>query len=123
MSESDLMLSIRKRLSLYQTCGEVEWFLRINSGKIYHNGNYIQLAPKGTPDWFVLVRNKAKGITAIFLEAKSESGTQTPEQKEFQAKYHNIPDIYYYVIRNIGDLGIIINELAFDFITLLPEDL
>lgn len=123
MTEAELMTAIRKRLCVYQLCGEVDWFLRIQSGKIEKFGKYIQLAPKGTPDWLVLVRNKVNGITAIFIEAKSSAGKQTQEQIDFQIKYHNDKDILYYVINDISQLSGIINNIAFDRTTLLPEEL
>lgn len=123
MSEADIMTAIRKRLGAYQACGDILWFLRINSGKIYHNGHYIQLAPRGTPDWLVLVRDKNKNLTIIFLEAKSEIGRLSKEQLAFEITYHNDKDILYYIIKNISQLSNIINTVAFDRTTLLPDNI
>lgn len=121
MRESELMPSIRKRLEIYILSGPVIWFERLQSFKIRHYGNWMQGCKTGTPDWVVVLRNSMKNISIIFLEAKSDTGTQRKEQKEFELKHHNGKDILYYVIREPRQVDHIINELGYDRLQDLPD--
>lgn len=123
MKESELMKSVRLRLGVYQHMGDCLWFLRINSGKIEQFGRYIQLAPKGSPDYLALIRNKSKNITVLFLECKSSKGKQSDAQIDFQIKYHNSEDIIYKIITDITQLTDIIHNIAFDRLSLLPTNI
>jgi hypothetical protein len=51
------------------------YHLRLNSGKLFHQGRWIHLCPEGTPDLFCLYRGKA-----VFIETKREGKDPTPEQ-------------------------------------------
>lgn len=51
------------------------YYLRLNSGKIYHKNNWIHLCPEGTPDIFCLYKGKA-----VFIETKRVGEKPTEEQ-------------------------------------------
>lgn len=51
------------------------YYLRLNSGKVYHKGNWIHLCPEGTPDLFCLYRGRA-----VFIETKRIGEKPTEEQ-------------------------------------------
>lgn len=113
--ERDIATQIRHCLDGYKISGIVLWWGRLNSGKIRAGyKQYIQLMPKGTPDYLALIRNKKDGITALFIEVKSDIGKLNDEQIEFMDKYFLIKDIYTLVIRDIKDLEKDINYFGID---------
>lgn len=118
MLEREVSASIAKRLAIYQLSGEVLWALRINSGSVPPEFRvHIKLAPKGTPDYLCLIKNKNNGISAIFIEVKRSDGKGklSPEQKDFKDKYMVIhKDIYCMTVNNPHDLDNIITEIAYD---------
>lgn len=53
---------------------------RVHSGKVKVRGGWMQLAPKGTPDLFAMVRG-----VAVHFETKVERGRLSAEQREMHA--------------------------------------
>lgn len=122
--EKDLQKSIQQRLEIYQLTGEVVWWGRLNSLKVKTlMGSWIQGCPKGTPDIIALIRNKQQGLTALFLELKSESGQMTTEQREFWSKYNRKSDVVVLEIREPKQLDDWINDHSIDFTEDLPKEL
>lgn len=79
------------------------YFWRQNNGGVWDGAKQIyrtnRNTTKGVPDLFVLDGNRI-----IALEAKSDTGRQSPEQKEFEAQWHVPPFRQYYVVRSIADV-------------------
>jgi hypothetical protein len=112
--ERDIIKQIQQRLGVYQCTGEVEWFSRMNSGNVKTSfGSYIKLCERGTPDFLALVNGK-EGLIALFIEAKSESGTLRPEQLAFMTKYQSHPYINMIVVKDIEKLNQFIDLYAVD---------
>lgn len=115
MLERDLSKSIRIALDGYQMCGEVEWWMRINSGSIKSvYGGYLKLAPEGTPDFIAVIRNKEGGLSVVFVEAKGQTGQLRPSQVVFSEKYNKKKDIYVIKVSDVKELHKFINEIALD---------
>ena len=115
IKERDLMHHIIKRLELYQMTGEVEWFSRLQCGKIKHFGNWIKLCDKGTPDFLALIRGRL-GLMALFIEAKSDIGIIRKDQVEFMKK-HTKDDICVLIVRDVSDLDKWVEKYAKDFVS------
>ena len=112
--ERDLIKQIQQRLSIYQQTGYIEWWSRLNSGSVKtYYGSHIKMCDKGTPDFLALVNGK-EGLIALFIEAKSESGTLRPEQMAFMTKYQSHPYINMLVVNDIEKLNQFIDLYAVD---------
>lgn len=114
MLEKEVVKKIRQSLSTWQMTGVVEWFERLQSLKIRHQGYWIQGCAKGTPDFLALVRNKDNGLTAVFIEAKSPTGELRLEQEEFAHKYNKKNNIHVLKISDPKELNSFINEIGID---------
>ena len=113
--EKDLMKQISHRLDLYKGMGQVEWWARLQSGKVknIYSNTWIRLCDKGTPDYIALIRNKQEGITVLFIEAKSDTGYLRKEQLRFIDK-HSKKDILVLVVKDIKHLNDMIDMIAKD---------
>lgn len=115
--EKDLFHSIKQRLNLYQMTGECEWWGRLNSLKVKTiYGGIVQGLPKGTPDILALIRNRQEGLTALFLELKSDTGKLRKEQIEFRERYHRRAGFVFMEIREVKELDFWIEKNAKDFV-------
>ena len=121
--EKDLMLQIKNRLGVYRLTGEVVWHHRIQSGKAQVGKYFINLAESGTPDYFSLIRMRDDSLGALFIEAKSDSGTLRQAQQEFINKFMGKKDVHILILRDIKELDKWIDKYAKDFVNLLPKDL
>lgn len=121
--ESDVMKSVKRRLETWAMTGEVIWWLRINCGKIKdpYSPAWIQLAPKGTPDFIAIIRSKKDGIRAVFIECKRSDGTGilSPDQKKFKNKYESIDYIDVLQIDDPKQLDNFIEAWAIDTVSLI----
>ena len=117
--ERDLMAQVSQRLGVYKCTGDVLWYSRLQCGKIKVGYHWIKLCDKGTPDWLTLVRNKNNGITALFIECKSNKGKLRKEQEEFFEKYHKLKDIHVLVMTDILELDSMIDFIIPDRIKVL----
>lgn len=86
-------------------------------------GTWIQGCPRGTPDILALVRNRQDGITALFLELKSDTGKLRPEQEKFYQDYNKKQGIVVMVVTEVRQLNEWINKYAKDFVAFLPSEL
>ena len=113
------------RISEGQLKAQVNDYLqyKMNAGELYYDrlnsGDYIELrgetrrrikgCRKGTADFYVLQGTfpfTAWNILVpriIFLELKSETGRQSPEQKDFQ-QLVEAQGAEYYIIKSIADI-------------------
>lgn len=122
--EKDLIKQIKNRLDLYRLTGEVEFYIRINSGSVKtYFGSYVKLAAKGTPDFLALVRGREDKILALFLEAKSDTGKLRKEQEQFKQKYAYKEGFWFMELRDIKELDFWIEKNSKDFVNSLPNDL
>lgn len=122
--ERSLMKLIDQQLGIYEMSGEVAYWIRINAGRVKtYYGSYLRLANKGTPDYLALIRNRQDNITALFIEAKSDTGKLRKDQKEFQIKYNKRKDINTITIKDIKELINWIEKNAKDFVSQLPSSL
>jgi hypothetical protein len=100
-TEAELKQGVQDYLQYKQNQG-VLYFDRLNSGEaIIETGDSrrrIMLCRPGTADMFLILKG-----SLIFLELKTETGKQSPEQKEFEAQvtWHGAE---YYVIRSLDEL-------------------
>ena len=117
LKEKDLLKSVIQRLKIYEQCGNVVWWGRLQSLKVRTRmGGWIMGCPKGTPDLLALVRNRLNGITALFLECKSSTGKLTKEQKEFMNLYSMKSDVKVLEIREPKQLDDWIDRYGKDFV-------
>jgi len=114
--EADLNKQIREKLELFESCGVIKWFERLNTGKVKTlYGSYLQLCREGTPDWIVILKNKQDKIAVLFIEAKSDIGLKQHRegQDDFMDKYNqnglkvirtaDIKDIIKFIDDNEGN--------------------
>ena len=102
----------------------VLFWMRVHLGSFKNDFGVRVMTRKelsGTPDYLIIVWNKKNSLSIIFAEAKSDTGELRTEQVDFFNKYGKIKDIYPVVIRNVQDLKDIINHLAFDRVSELPD--
>lgn len=112
--EADLMKQVSQRLDIYKLCGQVEWWTRLNTGRIKtYYGSYVQLCNKGTPDFLALIREKSGKLCALFIETKADRGNMTKDQKVFFNQYTK-KDIWMLCIKNIAELDYEIDQYAID---------
>ncbi len=122
--EKDLMLQVKQRLGVYELCGNVIWFGRLNSLEVKTiYGGRVKGMPKGTPDWLALVRGRSENILALFIECKSDSGQVRPTQTEFVNKYGTKEGVFVMILRDIRDLDKWIDKNSKDFASSLPGEL
>jgi hypothetical protein len=94
--ESDLKSSIANYLQILENQGSL-WYERLNSGELLvlnkdGSKRMVNLCRKGTADFITIVRSHV-----IFIETKSKTGKQSPEQKEFQSKVESVGALYWLV--------------------------
>lgn len=115
MLEKEVVKQIDQDLSIRNMMGEVEWYTRLNSGKVRTQfGSWIKLCESGTPDFIALVRNKQNGITVLFIEAKGEGGSLRTEQIRFAEVHNKKKDFFVIKVDDISQLRTFINEIAVD---------
>lgn len=115
MLEREISKQVNQTLRIWQACKVVEWYMRIQSGKIRIGAHFMKLADSGTPDYLALVRIKDMSLAAVFIEVKSPAGQLRPEQIQF-AKDHIKKDIYVLEIRDVKDLNGFINDIGIDYV-------
>lgn len=122
--EKTLIKQIDDFLSVRHLTGEVEFYLRINSGNVKtYFGSYIKLARKGTPDYLAFVRGREDKILALFIEAKSDTGKLRPEQEQFKQKYEHKEGFWFMECRDMLELHTWFDKYAKDFVQSLPSKL
>jgi len=120
--EKDVLSGVRERLKIYEFHKVVLWHERMNSGKVKTEfGTWVQMAVKGTPDVVAVVRNKQGGISLLFFELKSDTGTLRPEQKEFRDRFIGCKDVMYAVITDPNQIDTIISDIGIDHSLGLPD--
>ena len=83
--------------------------VRLNSGSVRVKRGYLHLAPKGTPDLVVQLRDGRVG----WVEVKTDEGKRTPEQAAFEVRARRDPCVYVLarsVNEALGGLGLIQNK-------------
>ncbi len=115
--EKDLIKQIEQRLSVLKLTGEVQWYSRLNSGKVKtYYGSYIKLCDKDTPDYLALMVGREHPLIAVFIEAKSDTGKLRPGQLLFKQKYAVKECFWYLELRDIKELDQFIDKHAKDFV-------
>lgn len=91
--EKDFNTDLREQLELMEWNKTIEWFERLNSGKVRTlYGTWIQLCRPFTPDWIVLYHDRNKHLAVLFIEGKSDTGmfVKKEGQDKFMEKYNLI---------------------------------
>lgn len=97
--EADILKACKARLEFWQLRKIVVFFDRINSGKIFLNGRWIQMAKEGSPDLIAYIKHK--DICAIyFIECKREKAKLRDSQIEFMMKFRDLSNVFYDVVTN-----------------------
>lgn len=121
--ERDLITEINKYLNASDNRVVLFW-MRVHLGSFKNDFGVRIMTRKelvGTPDFLIIVWNKNKGLSVVFAEAKSDTGSLRPEQEIFHDKYSKIKDIHPVIIRDIQELKDIINEISYDRVQELPD--
>jgi hypothetical protein len=97
--EKDVLRAILHYLTLRKV-----WHRRINSGGAMlaghgGKGQFVRFGAPGMPD--ILARGSQGAV--IWIEVKSPTGKQTPDQKEWQVDAEHFGDIYI-LARSLGDV-------------------
>ena len=102
--EADILLSCKKQLEYWKSMKVVFHYERLNSGKIYSNGYWIQLASKGTPDLIAYI--KRDNLCCIyFIECKRKGGTWHDNQIEFMMKFRDLTNVFYDVVTDSDEIN------------------
>jgi len=91
--EKDFNTDLREQLELLEWHRTVEWFERLNSGKVKTlYGSWLQLCRPNTPDWIVLYHDRNKNLAVLFIEGKSDMGmfNKKEGQEKFMVRYNLI---------------------------------
>lgn len=123
MVEKEVMLQVKKILSQYEQTGEVEWWERLNSGKVRIGAHYISMCRKGTPDFIAIIRNYSKQLSVVFIECKSDKGKLSSDQVDFCNNYNIKSGFHILKISNPLELRSFINSVSYDFIQDLPLEI
>ena len=114
-SEGELKLAVSEYLEYKTNSGEL-YADRLNSGAIYEkrgDKTYgVMLCREGTADFFVFHKVNVGGaefLKLIFLELKSATGKQRPEQEVFQ-KLVEAQGASYFLIRTVEEVMEILGE-------------
>jgi len=84
------------------------WAWRANAGAVQtKHGNFVQLAPAGTPD--ILGARPSDG-KMFGIECKRRTGTQRPSQEDWQAIAER-NHVLYFIVRSISDARRVAQEL------------
>lgn len=114
VTESQVSKDIRQCLDSWMGSEVVQWWERLQSIKIRHQGYWIKGCKPGTSDFLALIRGRDGQLIACFIEAKATVGKLRPEQIIFQKKYHNGKDIFVLTIRNSEELSKFLNNYGID---------
>lgn len=116
MPESEVSKDVRKVLDLFEYHKVVLWWERLNVGKIQYFGRWIHLCKPGTSDYIALIRNRAKGLSVLFIECKREDGKNTlgEDQEKFRDKYKDQKDVYYLEVLDAKKLKEFISGIGVD---------
>lgn len=116
-TEFEFNKSLKETLELFEYHKIIEWFERLNSGKVNTvHGGWIQLCRKNTPDWIVAYYNREGCLAILFIEGKSDSGMKVIKegQNEFMESF-NKRDGFMVIRTNIvEEVKNFINENSFN---------
>ncbi len=109
LTEAALKKTVAEYLSLLQKQGMI-YYDRLQSGHLMPScggkKRMINLCRNGTSDFLVL-----NGSKIIFLELKSGTGRQRPEQKLFQQQVESKGALYF-IVRDLEDVKKAIEQIA-----------
>lgn len=102
-SEKDIQKACIEYLQMLRNQGKL-LFVRNNSfagsfSRPDGSQGYIRNNMPGSPDLFVFIRNET-----LHIECKSTTGTQSPDQKEWERKATKL-NHKYYTIRSVEELA------------------
>ena len=123
MLEAKVLKDVGKLLELYEFHGMTVWYSRLNSGKVRVFGNWIKLCEPGTSDYVAVIRNRANGLSLLFLECKrgDGKGRLSPDQEKFRDRFMGIEDVYYLEVIDPIQVRELINRIAIDKTQYLPD--
>ena len=99
--ESDLLRACLQYLQCLENNKTIRYVDRLNSGSIFipnqgrKGGRRIRLCRAGTPDIMVVLNDGGM----VWVECKSDTGTQEDTQGEFERMISQVPGHYYLIIR------------------------
>ena len=102
-SEKEVAGSINVMLTTMEAVGQIVHHDRLNSGSTFNKNaktgkTYAyRMCRPGTPDHYVILNNG----TVLWIEAKSTTGKQSPQQAEFERKINGIPGHHYMIARSV----------------------
>ena len=92
--EKSVSKEVKLALDALERSGAVLWWERLNSGKVETvHGGWMQLCRQGTAD-FIAILPVVDGVMVYFIETKSDTGKQTPQQVSFQKSVESWGGIY-----------------------------
>ena len=101
------MAETRLTLDRLESAGAVLWYERLNSGKVRTEYNsYIQMCRIGTPDFIAIL----KGGYIYFIEAKSDTGSQSTAQLNFQRNVEKWAT--YEIVRDVKQIKNTVEKLT-----------
>ena len=115
ISESEIIKAIKDYLQYLENQGRL-MFIRNNSGATVVKSNtgsrYITYGKKGSPDIFLFLGKQfLEGfimLRTLALEVKTNKGTQSKVQKEWQENFEKLGGEYY-IVRSVEDVKKIID--------------
>lgn len=106
--EKEISKDVRLALENLRSAGAVCWFTRLNSGTVKTNyGSWVKLCEPGTADYIAVLCTGQ----IYFIETKSNTGTQTQQQIEFQSSVEKWGAIYE-VVRDVGQIKTTIESIT-----------
>lgn len=106
--EKEISKDVRIALANLQTVGAVHWYTRLNSGTVKTNwGSWVKLCEPGTADYIAILCTGQ----VYFIETKSNTGQQTPQQIEFQKSVEKWGAIYE-VVRDVEQVRTTVESIT-----------
>lgn len=98
--EKHIQSAIEDLLQLHEALGHLV-YQKNNTGAIrinreYGKSSFMRFGKLGSPD-FLVWRKRHDALETMFIEVKSDVGTQSPDQKKFQQKIEKLGGSYYIV--------------------------
>jgi hypothetical protein len=119
-SESIAKQSVTKALNALQTCGDVLWHTRLQSGMFSVDGSFCHASEKGTFDLVALFKGVDNGLNLAFIEVKRDD--RPPElndnQKAFKDKYYGKhPSIHFWLVQSGDDVNRLVLAHCYNRVT------
>lgn len=111
ITEAEVKKGVEEYLQIAMNQGKL-WFERMNAGDFIEvrgeTRRRIKGAKKGTADYIVIQTGQTVDAFVMFIEVKSSTGKQSPDQIEFEQMITKF-NCQYAIVRSVDELEVILS--------------